>query len=172
MDFRQVLLTRASCRSYTDRSISDAELESVLAGAQAAPVGMAAYQTVHLTAIRNKDLLQAISHAASEFFHQEGDPLYGAPLMILVSAKPGMPPNIEFHNTGAILENMLLTATDLGLGSVYIMGAVAAFNANPDLVAKLNLPEGFIPTAGIVVGHPVQPLDIRVPEEKIKVDYL
>ena len=173
MEFSEVLLTRASCRAYTDQKVTEEELAKVLAAAQAAPVGMAAYQTVHLTVIRNQEFFDALNQAAAKFIGKEGaKPLYGAPLMILVSAKPGMPPAIEFHNTGAIVENMLLAATDIGLGSVYIMGAVAALNGNPELVAKLDLPEGFVPTAGLVLGHPAKPLSLRAAEEKIDVNYL
>ena len=173
MEFKKVLLTRASCRAYTDQEVTEEELNAVLSAAQAAPVGMAAYQTVHLTVIRNQDFFDALNEAAAKFIGREGaKPLYGAPVMILVSAKPGMPPAIEFHNTGAIVENMHLMATDMGLGSVYIMGAVAALNANPELVQKLGLPEGFVPTAGIVIGHPVNPLKERDSEEKIEVNCL
>ena len=173
MEFSQVLMTRASCRAYTDEAVTEAELAPVLAAAQAAPVGMAAYNTVHLTVIRSQEFFQALSEATAAFMHKEGmNPLYGAKTLVLVSAKPGMPPAIEFHNTGCIMENMLLAATDAGLGSVYIMGAIAALNANPALVAKLGLPEGFVPTAAIALGHPAKPLAVREAKEKIAVDYL
>ena len=83
-----------------------------------------------------------------------------------------MPPSIEYHNTGTIMENMLLAATNLGLGSVYLMGAVAALNNHPDLVAQLQLPEGFVPTAAIALGHPAASLTDRDLKGKIAVNTL
>ena len=167
MEFSQVVFTRRSCRSYTDAPVSVEDLNAILTAANAAPVGMGAYHTVHLTVIRNREFISALSQATCEFMKRDGDPIYGAPVLILVSAKPGMPPTIEFQNTGTIMENMMLTATDLGLGSVYLMGAVAALNTKPELVAKLDLPEGFVPVAAAAIGHPAEPLCLREPRSGI-----
>ena len=172
MELSKAIFTRCSCRSYTAEAVSEEQLNTVLAAANAAPVGMGAYQTVHLTVIRSKEFISALSKATCEFMKRDGDPLYGAPVLVLVSAKPGMPPAIEFHNTGTIMENMLLTATDLGLGSVYLMGAVAALNSKPELVAKLGLPEGFVPIAAAAIGHAAQPAAERAPQNKIVTAYL
>ena len=172
MELKQAIFTRCSCRCYTDEPVSEEQLNAVLAAANAAPVGMGAYGTVHLTVIRSKEFIAALSKATCEFMKREGDPLYGAPVFVLVSAKPGMPPTIEFQNTGTIMENMMLTATDLGLGSVYLMGAVAALKTKPELVEKLNLPEGFVPVAAAALGHPAQPAVLREAQQKIEVSYL
>ena len=133
---------------------------------------MGAYGTVHLTVIRSKEFIAALSAATREFMKREGDPIYGAPVLVLVSGKPGMPPTIEFQNTGTIMENMMLTATDLGLGSVYLMGAVAALKTKSELVAQLNLPEGFVPVAATALGYPTQPALLREAQQKIEVSYL
>lgn len=172
MELSQAVFARCSCRSYTDDPVSDEQLNAILAAANAAPIGMGAYDTVHLTVIRNRDFFSELSRATCAFMKREGDPLYGAPVLILVSARPGMPPNIEYHNTGAIMENMLLTATDLGLGSVYLMGAVAALNTAPELVAQLGLPEGFAPIAAAALGCPAQSPVLRQPQQRIQTNYL
>lgn len=172
MELSQAIFTRCSCRSYTDQPVSEEHLNAVLAAGNAAPVGMGAYGTVHLTVIRSKEFIAALSQATCEFMKREGDPLYGAPILILVSAKPAMPPTIEFQNTGTIMENMMLAATDLGLGSVYLMGAIAALKTKPELVAQLNLPEGFVPVAAAALGHPTQPAVLREPQQKIEVSFL
>lgn len=172
MDFVTTLYTRASCRTYTAQPISEDQLDQILAAASAAPVGMGAYGTVHLTVIRNQAFMQEINKVTAEFMKRDNDALYGAPVLILVSGKPGIPPVIECHNAGTIIENMTLSATDMGLGSVYIMGAVAALNTRPDLVAQLNLPEGFVPVAGMALGHPAQKPSLREATRKIGVSYM
>ena len=171
MLFSQTLFSRCSCRSYTAEPVSSAELDAVLAAGNAAPVGMGAYHTVHMTVIRNREFLSSLSKATAAFMKRDGDPLYGAPTLILISAKPGMPPTIEYQNTGTIIENMMLAATDLGLGSVYLMGAIAALKTDPDLVAKLELPEGFVPIAAMALGHPTTPAVLRSPESRITLRY-
>ena len=172
MEFSQVLFSRRSCRRYTGEPVSDEALNTVLAAANAAPVGMGAYQTIHLTVIRSRDFLDVLSKAAGAFMKREDDPLYGTPMIILVSAKPGVPPTIEFQNTGAIIENMMLQATDLGLGSVYLMGAVAALKTRPELIGQLKLPEGFVPIAAMALGRSAEAAPRRTPEQKIATDYL
>ena len=172
MELSQAILTRCSCRSYTGEPVSEVQLKAVLAAASAAPVGMGAYDTVFLTVIRSREFRAALSQAAREFMKREDDPLYGAPLLILVSAKPAMPPTIEFQNTGTIMENMMLAATDLGLGSVYLMGAIAALRGRPELVEQLGLPEGFVPIAAAALGRPAEKAVERMPAEKIRCAYL
>lgn len=172
MEFFQTLYTRKSCRAYTAEPITEDQLNQILAAGNAAPVGMGAYGTVHLTVIRNQDFMEQLNQATAEFMKRDNKALYGAPVLILVSGKPGIPPVIECHNAGTIIENMLLAATDLGLGSVYIMGAVAALNTKPDLVAQLNLPDGFVPVAAMALGHPADALTVRDATQKIDISYL
>ena len=41
---------------------------------------------------------------------------------------------------------------NLNIGTCYIWGAVAALFQAPEIMKKLNLPEGFIPCCGITLG--------------------
>ncbi len=66
-------------------------------------------------------------------------------------------PNVELANAACVIENMTLAATDSDIGSVYILGALCAFGADQSLVKELNLPEGFVPVSGIVLGYPSEP---------------
>ena len=72
-----------------------------------------------------------------------------------------------------IVENMALAATDLGAGACHIWGAVMALSHQPDLVTALELPEGFIPACGLVVGETSDSYSVRnVDTGKIGVNYL
>ncbi len=175
METLKALKTRKSTRSYTG-ALSDEALQTVLMAAQAAPVGMGQYDKIHLTVIKDKALLDEIDRAAVKFF---GDPsrlpLYGAPCLILVSTPIPDPAagNVSYSNAAVITENMSLTATDIGLGSCLIWGAVAALNQTPELVAKLNLPEGHTVCCGIVIGETTDELTEReIPADRISVTYL
>ena len=63
---------------------------------------------------------------------------------------------------------MALAATELGVGSCYIWGATAALSRNAEILAKLNLPEDFIPCCAIALGKTDCTYEMRdIPENKI-----
>lgn len=159
MDFLETISRRKSTRSYKKEQISMEELRTILKVGSAAPVGYGAYDSVHMTAIRNLDLLKRISKCTAEAFKMPGmSPFYGAPTAVIVSAKKSETANIEYANVACIVENMSLAATDLGLGSVYLWGFILALNLNEDLLNELNLPEGFVPISAIALGYPTEEL--------------
>ncbi len=57
-------------------------------------------------------------------------------------------------NASVIAENMLLTATSLGLGSVYLMAVPMTAQYNAELCKEIKVPEGFVPCAMVAVGTP------------------
>lgn len=175
METLKAINTRKSTRSYTG-ALSEEALQTVLMAGQAAPIGMGKYDTMHMTVIRDKDLLHRIDRAGAAFFGDESrTPLYNAPCLVLVSTVIADPAksNVSFSNAAVMIENMSLAATDLGIGSCLIWGCVAALNANPDLVAELGLPEGHTVCSGIVLGETADALTEReIPADRITVSYL
>ncbi|MCC8017445.1 MAG: nitroreductase family protein [Lachnospiraceae bacterium] len=175
METLKTINTRKSTRSYTG-ALSDAALQTVLQAGQAAPIGMGKFDTMHMTVIRDKDLLHEIDRAAAGFFGDPSrTPLYGAPCLILISTPVPDPANgnVSYSNAAIMTENMSLAATDLGLGSCLIWGAIAALNQTPELVAKLNLPEEHTVCCGIVLGETTDELTEReIPSDRISVSYL
>ncbi len=175
MEMMKTMEMRQSCRAYLQEQICEEDLNVILQAANAAPVGMGRYEDVHLTVIQDAALLNEIDSVAAEFF---GDPtkhpLYGARTLILVSAVLPEAPrtSLAYCNAGCIVENMALAATDLGLGNVYIFGSVNALNLHAELVAKLNLPEGFVPVSALAVGKAATPMKARVFTKKIETDYI
>lgn len=154
MNTIDTIMSRKSIRSYTGESISDEELNTIIEAGEAAPVGMGRFGSCHITIIKNKELISEIDSAAAKMFgNPASHPLYGAPIFVVVSAN--IPPQSEnsMHSSAAmIVHNMALMATDMGIGSCDIWGAVRAMNADSALVKKLNLPEGFVPCCGIILG--------------------
>lgn len=136
---------------------------------------MKKYNEVKLTVIQSPQLLNRFDTAAATFFgNPDQHPLYGAPTVILVSAKKLEPlPNLSYCNAACIVENMALAATDLGLGNVYIYGAIAALANNPELCAELKVPEGFFPVSAIAIGKAAVPLQAKeLTDTNIVTDYL
>lgn len=176
METIEVIYRRKSVRSYTGEKISQSDMKTILKAANAAPVGMGKYENVHLTVIEKPELLEAIEvHAAGMFGRPDMHPLYGAPVYIVVSARPTQETigNADYSNAAIIVHNMALTAVDLGIGSCYIWGATMALSKNPDLVRQLGLPEGFTPCCGIVLGVTTEQYpDREIPDNRIETDYI
>lgn len=176
MNTFDAIYSRKSVRSYTGEAIDDATLKEIIKAGVAAPVGMGRYGEMHLTVISDKDLLKKISQAAATMMGKpDMDPLYGAPTLVLVSAKKPAPAiaNAVQSSAACIVENMSLAAVDLGVGTVHIWGAVAALARNEELVASLGLPEDFTPLCGIALGktdikYTVKDVDMN----RIATDYI
>lgn len=169
----ETIFSRKSVRSYTGEKASEEELALVIKAAQAAPASVGNYDNIHLTVVENPALLSEISNAAAELFRSRGvtDPLYQAPTLIIVSTKPrgDAQGNAEFSNAAIMIENMSLAATELGLGSCLIWGAINVLRDTPELVAKLNLPEGFIVASGMILGKTEETYEIREIPERVTV---
>jgi len=170
----EAIALRQSTRSYKPEQISEDELQTLLTAGYAAPVGMGAYDSLNLTVVQNSDLLAKVTEAAATFYgNPKANPLYGAPTLIIVSSTVNeKAPSIGLANGSCIVENMSLASTDLGLGSVYLMGAIMAINTNEELLKELALPEGFVPVCALAVGYPTKPLEEKANKHHIKTNII
>lgn len=155
MELKQALKLRHSIRSYNDQRVSSDDLETILKAGCAAPVGLRAYDSMHLTIVQQEEALHEICRLVAEEYKDPAyDPLYGATTLVLVTAKPKFDvPLMESCNAGCILENMLLQATELGIGSVYLMSVQLAFGEGSPMYERLQIPEGFRIVSGAAFGY-------------------
>jgi len=170
------LFLRRSIRSYTGKPVSDETLDYILDAAHMSPVGMGAFDSLHVTVVRNGEFLAELDAAAAQALGRPGaHPLYGAPVLIIVSSRfPGTPnENSAYSNAAIAVHNMGLACAEKGAGACLIWGAIRTLNKMPGLIEKLNLPEGFIPCCALTVGETEE---AYVPREtdrsRIKVEYL
>ena len=176
MNTLDAIHSRRSISNFNGENITESELNEILKSAYAAPVGRAMYETLNLTVITNKDLLdkwekhmQAIT--GNPYLH----PFYGAPAVILVSsAMPNAPMNnVNYSNAAIVVHNMALAATELGVGACHIWGAVGVLNGNTELVKEFNIPDGMVPCCAIALGHFDGKYELReVEDNRIKTNYI
>lgn len=158
---------RKSVRTYAPEPVEAEKMEAIIKAGNLAPV----FGRFHITVIENQKLLQEINditldmmkHSGNEFLEKRAAeqgyrPLYGAPAMIVLSAPNGNDSNgFNMANVSCAAENMIIQATDLGLGTCFVMGPMIAF-ANPGLAKKIEIPEGYIPLVGVLAGYPLEGL--------------
>ena len=149
------IFSRRSIRSYTGEMPTDEELGLILKAVYASPVGMGRYDSLHVTVVKNSAYLARLEAAAGvQLGKADYHPLYGAPVLLIFSSVfPGIPTdNSSYSNCAILSQNAALAATALGLGACHIWDAIRALNKEPDLLAELNLPEGFLPCCAIALG--------------------
>lgn len=159
MDLFKAITTRKSTRSYRPDQISGPDLDAILKAGCAAPVGMSAYDTLHLTVVQNREKLDKINQTAARAIRKEGfKAIYDAPTLVIVSAIPSeIMPNIEYANGACIIQNMLLAATALGIDSVYLWAFLRGLAANSALMRELEIPDGSVPVSGLALGYAKNP---------------
>ena len=115
----RVIEQRRACRKYSDRPVEKEKIEEIVKAGLLAPSGMNR-QTPVIIAISDKetrDALMEINRTIDPNFIRPGDPFYGAPVVLLVIASKD---GLSIHDGAASIENMLLEATNQGLGSCWI----------------------------------------------------
>ena len=158
MELEQVLLSRKSCRSYTERVVEPEKLEKVVTAASLAPLGLPRDGKPHLTVVTDQAMLKTLG----SLFGPDKDPIYGAPALIMVSCPPSAP-GIPDMNAACVVEMMSLMATDLGLGNIYLYGVCAAVGKSEELKAQLGIPQGHTPLAALALGYGTE--DVAVCKE-------
>ena len=158
MNTQEAILKRKSTRSYKPEKISDEAIDTIIKAACASPVAMAKYDTLHITVIQNEQMIVKINEMTAEMFARKmgvkKNTDFGARTMLLVSSKSSMlPPEMEFANVGIVVENMIISATDLGIDSVILGGAPSIIAQDESMVRELGIPEGFRPVLGAFLGY-------------------
>ena len=172
MNTMDAIKARHSTRAFTDRQISDGDLDTILfAGGQAA-VGGADFKSMKIYAVQDPELLKAIDESSAK--RRPGShPLYGAPTLVVLASKESILPNIEFTNAGCVLQNMLLAATDLGIDSIYLWMPMYGINEDPELIKRLGFPEGFTCVGAVALGYAAKEFKKpRAEEQRIEVAYI
>lgn len=154
MEFMNVIKNRQSCRAFTDKKVTESELTTILQAANAAPVGNGMYQNVQLTVIQNEELLAKLEANTHNAIPAMEHAIYGASTVIAINCKKEENAAMGMANASTIAENILLAATSLGLGSVYLMAVPMTAQYNAELCKEIKVPEGFVPCAMVAVGTP------------------
>lgn len=145
------IFKRRSIRKYTDKVISDELIEKVLRAGMAAP-SAGNQQPWHFIVIDDREILNDIPK-----FHPYSAMLKEASHAIVVCGDVNLQRYKGYwvQDCSAATENMLLMATELGLGSVWL-GVYPLEERIKGLKELLGLPESVIPLCIIALGYPAE----------------
>ena len=160
MDTLEAIAKRKSTREYQNVQLPEDALQTILKAGFAAPIAMARYDSLHITVVQSKELLDRVNSATSEALYkitgERKSTDFGAKTLIFISSTPIHRAGTEYINVGIVGENMVLAATALGIDSVMLGAAPAAVAQDPVLTKDLGIPEGYKPMLGIFLGYGVR----------------
>lgn len=177
MNVSEAIAKRKSVRAYDGRPVEAADVQTIVQAGHWAPNA----GEYHMAVVTGPDLLKRINERAHHAMVNSGndflisraalpgyEPIYGAPLLILVSA----PEEAWFGavDTALPAENMLLQATELGYGSCFIVTPAMALNRPEDqpLAREAGVPEGHKIHCVVLVGHASGADHLSIPEDQRK----
>lgn len=152
---------RSSVRAYTEQAVEEDKLQKILEIARVAPTA-ANMQPVRLVVVRSREGLAAVSEAAN---------IYGAPVAVVVCADKSKAWKRPFDgkvtsdiDASILTDHMMLMATELGLGSVWIC------YFKPDVLKRrLGLSENLEPVNILALGYSAEPEADRDRHDKMRI---
>ena len=170
---KKLFKNRRSTRSFDKSPVSEKDLSIILEAGSYAPSGGNS-QTTHRIVITNKTVLRKLEDLVRQEFakmevgedtykslknsirrSKEGSYIYDyhAPVLIVVANKKGY--GNAMADSAAMIENMMLQATDMGIGSCYI-NQLHWLDDNPVIreeLCKLGLKDDETVTGGLAIGY-------------------
>ena len=154
-EMMELILRRRSCRSFQPETPGREQLSALAEAARYAPNGKNR-QVGHYFVVTRQSLLTALTALVSEKIADlaQRDFRYGAPALIVVCSRKDCPTALQ--DAGCAMENMMLAATEMGLGSLWV-NQLANLSDDPDfraLFAPLGLGEEERVCATLALGYP------------------
>ena len=148
-EFIQTIFSRRSIRKYTAEPVSEADIKTLLEAAMAAP-SASNRKPWQFVVVTERQTLDALAEA-----HPHGKMLFEATLCIAVCGDLTEMERFWVQDCSAATENLLLAATALGLGAVWL-GVYPRDKRVAAVRQVLELPETITPLNLISIGHPAE----------------
>lgn len=128
-DTLEAIRSRRSIRKYKSNPVPKELLDKIIEAGLYAPSGMGQQATI-IISVTNKEIRDKLSKLNAKIMGSDSDPFYGAPAVLIVLADKTRPTCV--YDGSLVMQNLMLAAHELGLGSCWIHRAKEEF----------ELPEG------------------------------
>lgn len=157
--------TRRSIRKYKSDAIPEEILNKIIEAGSYAPSGMGR-QPVIILAVTNKELRDRLSKLNADVMHSTNDPFYGAPVVLVVLADKSAPTHV--YDGSLVMENLMLAAHDLGIGSCWIHRAKEVFEKEEgkEILKSLGIEGDYEGIGNCILGY----ADVEEPQAKPRKD--
>ncbi len=158
----ETILSRRSIRKYTSKPVSRHDVKMMLEAAMAAP-SASNLKPWHFVVVTGRETLGKLAEV-----HPHGKMLSEAPLCIAVCGDLTISESFWVQDCSAATENLLLAASALGLGSVWL-GVYPRQDRVDNIRKVLKLPETVMPLNLISIGHPAEEKEPRTQYDEARV---
>ncbi|MGI5921006.1 MAG: nitroreductase family protein [Syntrophomonadaceae bacterium] len=165
----EAILNRRSIRRYTNQSVSDEQIKTLLEAAMCAP-SAGNEQPWHFVVIKDRQLLDQVPQ-----YHPHASMLKEAPVAILVCGDTRLSKyDVDYwvQDCAAATENLLLAVQDQGLGAVWL-GIYPRQERVESMRQLFNIPDQVMPFALVPVGYPAEMKgpEYRYREDRVHLNY-
>lgn len=173
----QNIISRRSVKKYQDKEVADKLIEQIVKAGTYAPTGRNSQSPV-IIAVTNKALRDRLSNLNLEIIRNRqlttssgnADPFYGAPVVLVVLARKDVATRV--YDGSLVMENMMLAAHSLGLGSCWIHRAKEMFETEEGkhILRDLGITEELEGIGNCIIGYATD--DALKPQVARKSDYV
>jgi nitroreductase len=160
-DIIKAIFSRRSIRKYTTEPVSEADIQTLLETAMAAP-SASNIKPWHFVVVTERETLNALADA-----HPHGKMLAQATLCIAVCGDPDLSRYWE-QDCSAATENLLVAVTALGLGAVWL-GVHPRDDRKGFTRRILGIPENIVPLNLISIGYSAEEKEPRTQYDEVRV---
>ena len=155
------IASRRSCRAYKPEQITAEELEAVTTAGTWAATAMGRQSPV-MVAVQDKETLAELSRLNAAVMGTQNDPFYGAPVVLVVLADKSV--GTYKYDGSLVMENLMLAANAVGLGSCWIHRAKEEFESEEgrELLRQLGISGDYEGIGHCILGYPA-PNGTRTP---------
>ena len=152
-DVIKTILERRSVREYKSDMVKDELIDEIVKAGTYAPSGRGAQSPI-IIAITNKKIRDKLASINAKIAGGVTDPFYGAPVVLVVLADKNIPTYI--YDGSLVMENMMLAAKSLGLGSCWIHRAKEEFETEEGkaLLKSLGIMGDYEGIGNCIIGYP------------------
>lgn len=149
---------RRSIKKYKSDMVPDELIDQIMEAGTYAPTGMNKQSPI-IVSITNKELRDKLSKLNAKIMKRDIDPFYGAPVVLVVLANKDCPTYL--YDGSLVMENMMLAANSLGIGSCWIHRAKEEFETEEgkEILSSLGIKGNYEGIGHCILGYP----DIDVP---------
>ena len=158
----KTILARRSIRKYSENRIKEDDILIMLKAAMAATSGVN-YKPWHFIVITNRQILNNLAEV-----HSAGKMLFEAPLYIAICGDTTISEKYWVQDCSAATENILLAATAIGLGAVWL-GVYPVKERLIPIKKILRLPEHIQPLNLVSIGYPDEVKNPRTQYDKSRI---
>ena len=159
----ELIKSRVSCRSYSDKKVSLKKALEVAEAGKFAPSGMNR-QIVNIFLVNSKSKVEKLRNLCLKIANR--DCMYGAKTILLVGGPRG--DRFTDLDGSCVLENMFLAAHALKLNSCWINQFDELLSTKDGLKVKkaLGIPEDYRIVGACILGYAKDPDSLKVKERK------